>query len=157
MEITHIVAVGTNGVIGAKGLLPWNLPEDLQRFKSLTMNHTLIMGRKTYKSLPKPLLGRRIIVLSTTLKFICGAEVAASFQEALALCSGCEKVFVAGGEEVYKLSLPFTNLIYLTSVDLTPIGDAFYPLDGLEDFVLEKLEQSENPLILGYMTYTRTK
>lgn len=124
-----------NRAIGRNGTLPWHLPEDLARFKSITWGHAIIMGRHTFESLPHGALpGRRNIVVSTTLDTLPGCEVCASFGEALRLCSQngngytAEEVFVIGGSTLYQAALPLAKKMYITLVDQEPQGaDTFFP------------------------------
>lgn len=123
-DITLIIARAANGVIGADGKLPWHLPADLRRFKQITMGRPMIMGRKTFDSLPAVLEGRRHIVLTHDADWQDeGAEVAHSVEEALRLANA-PQVMVIGGAEVYALFLPLATRIELTDVALEPAGDA---------------------------------
>ena len=115
-RVTLIVARATNGVIGRNGTLPWRIPADLKRFKALTMGSAMIMGRRTFDSLPGVLPGRRHIVLTRDPNWSAdGAEVAHTVQEALAL-AGQEPVSVIGGAEIFELFLPFADRFELTEV-----------------------------------------
>lgn len=128
-EITLILARAANGVIGADGKMPWHLPADLRRFKQLTMGRPMIMGRKTFDSLPAILEGRRHIVLTRDTEWQEeGAEPATSVEEALRLANA-PHVMVIGGAEIYRLFLPLADRIELTEVALEPKGDAIiaYP------------------------------
>ena len=123
-EITLILARAANGVIGANGRMPWHLPADLRRFKQLTMGRPMIMGRKTFDSLPAVLEGRRHIVLTRDTGWQDeGAEPAHSVEEALRLANA-PQVMVIGGAEIYRLFLPIADRIELTEVALEPPGDA---------------------------------
>ncbi|HMO77291.1 MAG TPA: dihydrofolate reductase [Sphingopyxis sp.] len=123
-EITLVIARAANGVIGAKGKMPWHLPADLRRFKRLTMGRPMIMGRKTFDSLPAVLEGRRHIVLTRDTGWQEeGAEPAASVEDALRLANA-PHVMVIGGAEIHSLFLPLADRIELTEVALTPAGDA---------------------------------
>jgi dihydrofolate reductase len=123
-EITLILARAANGVIGADGKMPWHLPADLRRFKRLTMGRPMIMGRKTFDSLPALLEGRRHIVLTRDTGWAEeGAEVAHDVAGALKLANA-PHVMVIGGAEIYRLFLPLADRIELTEVALTPVGDA---------------------------------
>ncbi len=129
-KIIIIIAMGENRVIGKDGKIPWRLSADLRRFKKLTMGHPIIMGRKTYKSLGKPLPGRENIVLSRDEKFKPeGCTVLCVLEEALKLASilDREKVFVMGGGQVYEDALFFADEIYLTLVKASFEGDVFFP------------------------------
>ena len=117
-----------NRVIGRGNVLPWRLPADVKRFKALTMGHPVIMGRKTYDTMGKPLPGRRNIVLTRDRRWSSpGVEVTHDLAEALALVTGDRLVFVAGGAEIYQLALSRANRLDLTVVHATVDGDAFFP------------------------------
>ena len=126
-EITLILARAANGVIGADGKMPWHLPADLRRFKQLTMGRPMIMGRKTFDSLPAVLEGRRHIVLTRDAEWQDeGADPVASVEDALKLANA-PHVMVIGGAEIYRLFLPLADRIELTEVALEPKGDAAIP------------------------------
>ena len=128
--ISFVVAVSRNGVIGREGGLPWHISSDLKRFKEITMGKPVIMGRKTWESLPrKPLPGRRNIVITRQEGFSAeGAEVAATPEEALRLAGNVPEVAVIGGGEVYRLFWPLVDRLYLTEVDLDVEGDTHFPV-----------------------------
>lgn len=123
-----IAAVAANGVIGVNGQLPWHLPEDLRHFKSLTLGHPIIMGRKTWESLGKALPGRDNIVVSRTPGFEApGAAVACSLEAALSLCTGEPVVFVIGGQQLFVESLPIAAGLVLTEIKRDYEGDTWFP------------------------------
>jgi len=123
-----VAAVAANGVIGAGGKLPWRLPEDLKHFKALTLGHPVIMGRKTWESLGKPLPGRENIVVTRAAGYDApGASVASSLDGALALCAGEPTVFVIGGGELYAEALPVADGLVLTEIQRDYAGDARFP------------------------------
>jgi dihydrofolate reductase len=125
--VTLIVARAENGVIGRDGGLPWHLPDDLRRFKALTMGAPMIMGRKTFESLPRLLPGRRHIVLTRHAGWADeGAEVAHDVPAALTL-AGEPRVSVIGGAEIFRLFLPIADRIELTAVHASPEGDTILP------------------------------
>ncbi len=125
--ISIIVAVAENRVIGRDNQLIWHISEDLKRFKRLTENNTVVMGRKTYLSLPfRPLKNRRNIVISNTVKEIEGVEVVSSIDEALSLCRG-DEVFIIGGASIYEQTLGLVDRIYLTVVCKSFEGDVYFP------------------------------
>ena len=130
-HVTLVVAVAENGAIGKDGALPWRIPEDLRRFKALTMGRPVIMGRKTWDSLPKkPLAGRRNIVVTRNAEFHAeGAVVAHSFSDALAIAQSenPDSVMVIGGAEIFAAALPLARRIELTEIAASPAGDAFMP------------------------------
>jgi len=130
-SISLVVAAAENGVIGRAGALPWRIPEDLKRFKTLTMGKPTVMGRKTWDSLPrKPLPGRTNIVVSRNPHFRAdGAEVVHSVADAIARgrATGAEEIAIIGGEAIFAAALPVAQAIHLTEVAASPEGDAFMP------------------------------
>ena len=128
--ISIVVAMGRNNVIGRDGDLPWRISDDLKWFRKVTLGKPIIMGRKTFDSIGKPLPGRRNIVISRNAAFhACGIEVSASIEDALALASsgGEDEVCIIGGAAIYRETLEFARRIYLTLVDAAPDGDAYFP------------------------------
>ena len=127
-RIHLVAAVASNGVIGARGKLPWHLPEDLQHFKALTFGHPVIMGRRTWDSLAKPLPGRENIVVTRERAFDApGASVATSLETALALCADSPLAFVIGGGELYAAALACADVLLLTEIQRDFEGDARFP------------------------------
>lgn len=126
-QIVLVVARADNGVIGRDGTLPWHIPADLKRFKALTLGTPMVMGRRTFESLPGLLPGRRHIVLTRGAWTASGAEVAASVDAALALAGDVPVVSVIGGAEIYRLFLDRADRIELTEVRGSPDGDTFLP------------------------------
>ncbi|HSG13620.1 MAG TPA: dihydrofolate reductase [Gaiellaceae bacterium] len=131
MKVSLLAAVAHGGVIGRDGAVPWHLPEDMARFRELTTGHTVVMGRRTWESLPdrfRPLPGRRNIVITRNPAWSePGAERAGSVEDALGLAQGEEHVFVIGGAEIYAAALPHADELLLTEVDLDVAGDTFFP------------------------------
>jgi dihydrofolate reductase len=129
MKVSLIVAASENNVIGVHGNLPWKLPKDWQRFKALTMGHPVIMGRKTFESIGRPLPGRRNIVLSRSMDATEGIDVTHSVSKALELVqeSGAEEAWVIGGGEIYREALPLADCVELTRVHATVEGDVSFP------------------------------
>ncbi len=126
--VAIIVAMAANRVIGRGGTLPWHLSADLRRFRQLTTGHAIIMGRKTYESIGRPLPQRRSIVISRNRKFRAeGVEVVAGLDEALALCRGEPQVFVIGGSSIYAEALPRADRLYITQVHASVEGDTWFP------------------------------
>lgn len=125
MKIFIIAALDRNRVIGSDGKLPWHLSEDLKRFKRLTKGHVVLMGRKTYESLGKPLPDRRNVVLSS--RPIGGVESYRSLAEALRALEDEDTVFIIGGGEVFRQALPIADGLHLTIVDGVHDGDTFFP------------------------------
>ena len=127
-RIYLIAAVARNGVIGVNGQLPWRLPEDLQHFKRLTLGHPVIMGRRTWESLGKPLPDRENIVVTRTAGYEApGAAVASSLQAALALCRDSPVAFVIGGERLFAESLEIATGLILTEIQRDYEGDTRFP------------------------------
>lgn len=125
--ITLVVARATNGVIGRGGTLPWRIPADLKRFKALTMGSVMVMGRRTFESLPGLLPGRRHVVLTRDKKWSTpGAEVAHTLDEAVAL-AGDNPISIIGGADIFALFLPLADRIELTEVLAEVEGDTFMP------------------------------
>jgi dihydrofolate reductase len=163
-----VAAVAANGVIGAGGQLPWRLPEDLRHFKELTLGHPVIMGRRTWESLGKPLAGRENIVVTRTPGYTApGAHVASSLDAAIALCAGEPLAFVIGGSELYATALPLADGLVLTEIRRDYAGDVRFPefdrsawretqrkpqagADGLRfDFVLYERDRDSKTLTSG--------
>jgi dihydrofolate reductase len=128
MIISIIAAMDRNHLIGKNNQLPWHLPADFAHFKSVTMGKPIIMGRKTYESIGRPLPGRKNIVLSRNpdIRFE-GIESVTSFEQALALVPDADEVMVIGGSAVYEMLLPEVDRLYLTYVDAEFEGDAWFP------------------------------
>lgn len=117
-----------NRVIGRDGQLPWHLPEDLRRFKQLTMGHHIVMGRKTWESLGRLLPGRQHVIVSRKPEYaVPGATVVGSIDAAIAACGKDDEVFVIGGGEIYGLALPLAHRILLTEVEQDFAGDTWFP------------------------------
>jgi len=126
MAISIIVAASTNNVIGNDGGLPWRLPEDLRRFKEITMGKPMIMGRTTWESIGRPLPGRQNIVMTRQADFIAeGCDVAATIDQALELAGDAGEVMIIGGGHIYEQFLASTDRVYLTRVHATVEGDTF--------------------------------
>lgn len=127
-SLSIIVAMSKNRTIGVNNTLPWHCPEDLRHFKALTMGHHMIMGRKTYSSIGKPLPGRTTVVVSRdrSLK-IPGCTVANSLPSAIATCAHDPQVFVVGGADIYAQSLELADTLYVTEIQKDVIGDVAFP------------------------------
>lgn len=126
--ISLIVAMTENRVIGRDGDMPWRLSADLKRFKRITMGHHLIMGRKTYESIGRPLPGRTTIVISRSAAYDDPQiKVARSLDEAFRLASNDDEVFITGGAQIYSLGLAHVDRIYLTQIHCLLDGDTFFP------------------------------
>ena len=131
MRLSLIVAVAKNRVIGNNNEMPWHLPADFTYFKKITTGHPVIMGRKTFESIGRPLPGRRNIVVSRNPAFRAdGVEVVATLQQAIDACNNqheCTEAFVIGGATLYAEALPHVDRVYLTEVDAAPDGDTLFP------------------------------
>lgn len=137
MTLSVIVAAARNGVIGSEDQLPWRLSSDLKRFKSLTMGHPIIMGRKTYDSIQRLLPGRTSIILTRQRDFaVDGALIAHSLEQALEQAGFASECFVIGGAEIYRLAIPLADRIYLTRVEAEVPGDTTLPEVPWEEFEL---------------------
>ena len=142
-EIILVLARATNGVIGIDGRLPWRIPADLRHFKQVTKDRPMIMGRKTFDSLPGLLEGRRHIVLTRDANWSeDGAEVARSPDEALKMANG-PHVCIIGGAEIYRLFLPFADRIELTEVAATPDGDTM--LEAFDADIWKEISRVSHP------------
>ena len=127
-RLTLIVARARNGVIGKDNAMPWKIPGEQAYFKRVTMGHPIIMGRKTWESIGRPLPGRRSIVISRNSAFAApGAEVVASLDAALARCVGATEAFVIGGAQLYRLALPSADRLLITEIDHDFDGDTCFP------------------------------
>ncbi len=127
-NLSIIVAIARNGVIGSDNRLLWHISEDLRRFKAITSGHTVIMGRKTYESIGRPLPNRRNIIITRDVnREYAGCEIASSLNNALAMTHSEEEVFIIGGGQVYAEALPFAARLYLTLVDADYEGDTRFP------------------------------
>jgi dihydrofolate reductase len=128
MIISIIAAMTDNRVIGRDGAIPWDIPADRRHFRELTMGHPVIMGRKTFESIGRPLPGRFNIILSRRGDFRAeGCSVAKTLEDALLACAGADEVFICGGEELYQQALPLVERIFLTVIHQDYDGDLFFP------------------------------
>jgi dihydrofolate reductase len=157
-EIILVVAVADNGVIGKEGAIPWRISEDLKRFKALTMGNPIVMGRKTWDSLPKrPLPGRTNIVVTRQENWQAeGAVTAHSVEDAIFKAGDVDEIFVIGGAEIYAAAMPLATSIELTEVHREFAGDAILPpLDGAWHEVEREGHQQEDGLAYSYVTLER--
>ena len=149
-----------NGVIGANNKLPWHLPADLRQFKSLTMGHHIVMGRKTWESIGRPLPGRTSVVMTRDATFQApGALTAHSLPQALAACADDDEVFIIGGAQVFAAALPLAQRIYLTTLDADFAGDTWMPpldLHGWRQSLLQNFPaDAENAYPFSFAIYDR--
>ncbi len=163
MKISLIAAMDNNRVIGADNALPWHLPADLKHFKTLTMGKPILMGRKTYKSIGRPLPGRDNIVLTRQADFVAsGCLVAHSIDQACAHAAklGAKELMVIGGAQLYAAMLPLADRLYLTLVDTAINGDAFFPEINHNEWTeadhQEQAADEKNAYNVTFLTLERT-
>ncbi|MDG2346903.1 MAG: dihydrofolate reductase [SAR86 cluster bacterium] len=166
MIISHLVALSNNLVIGADNDLPWKLKKDLQHFSSYTQNKAIIMGRKTYESIGRPLPNRKNIILSSSLNKIDGVEITKNLEDAMqvaenwnATMNGSDEIVLIGGGHVFKATINIVNKLVLTRVDCEIEGDTFYPEVDLKNWKKESTQSyykdSENEYNFIIETYTK--
>ncbi len=159
-RISILVAMAHNRTIGINNTLPWRCPEDLKRFKALTMGHHIVMGRKTYDSIGKPLPGRTTVVVTRNRELnIEGCVMAYSLQEAIAACEGDAEIFIVGGAELYAQALPLADTLYLTEILQDVAGDAHFPeFDASHWQEIARAahrQETPQPLEFHFVTYKR--
>ncbi|MCO5144035.1 MAG: dihydrofolate reductase [Oligoflexia bacterium] len=162
MNVSLVVAMSENRVIGIENRLPWNIPEDLKRFKQITSGHPIIMGRKTYESIGRLLPNRTNIIISRNKDYrVQNAIICHSLSEAIEWAQkspGSDEIFVIGGGEIFKQAIPLSNKIYLTKVLWAFEGDAYFPEFDEENFDTkseEKLSDSP-PSVLQILSRKKT-
>ena len=156
--ISMIVARSRNHVIGRDNQMPWKISADLQFFKRVTMGHPVIMGRKTWESIGRPLPGRRNIVISRNADYApAGAELAGSLDEALTRLSEFPRVFVIGGEQLFKQAFDRADRLYVTEIDIeVEGGDTFFEIPNVADWKeVERVPGSENDIHFAFVTLER--
>lgn len=160
-KITLIAACAPDRCIGINNTMPWHLPEDFAFFKSYTLDKPVMMGRKTWESLPrKPLPGRRNIVISRQADYPAeGAETVGSLEEALALCAASEEVIIMGGAQIYAQALPLASDLRITEVALNVQGDAFFPEFSPSEWheAARETHTSANGTGYAFVHYTRIR
>ncbi len=161
-RISILVAMAANRTIGINNTLPWHCPEDLRHFRALTMGHHIIMGRKTYESIGKPLPGRTTVVVTRNRELkIEGCIVAHSLQEAIGACTGDEEIFIVGGAELYAQALPLADMLYVTEIMQDVAGDAHFPEFGKDQWAETSREprrqETPQPLEYHFVTYRRSQ
>jgi len=159
MNLILIVAISENNIIGNKGVIPWRIKEDLTRFKEMTLNHPVIMGRKTYESIPekfRPLPQRKNIILSKSFQNENGIYIARNLEEALNLTDNQDS-YIIGGREVYNLFLPLATNLEITRVHENYEGDTFFPEINLKEWNLIKKEDkiSEKGINFSFLSYKK--
>jgi dihydrofolate reductase len=161
IKISHIVAMSENRVIGAMGDMPWRISEDFKFFKSTTMGRAIIMGRKTYESIGRPLPGRLNIVITRNTDYaVDGVMTFSTIDAAIDYVKAHkdqwgEEIFIAGGGEVYKQTLPIADRIYLTKIHKKVEGDTFYPEFNLDQFTVVSEESRQEPEAFTWYTLDR--
>ncbi|MBS1527321.1 MAG: type II toxin-antitoxin system death-on-curing family toxin [Bacteroidetes bacterium] len=159
MIVSAIVAIGENNAIGKNNQLLWHMPADLKHFKEITSGKSIIMGRKTFDSMGKPLPKRRNIVVTRQDISIPGCEVVKSIDEGLALCAGEDEVFIGGGAEIYKQAMSKTDRIYLTIIHKAFDADTFFPKINYAEWVQKHREDHDaderNPIPYSFITLER--
>ncbi|MDR1888260.1 MAG: dihydrofolate reductase [Zoogloeaceae bacterium] len=163
-RLTLIAAVARNRVIGVGNRLPWHLPEDLRHFREVTRGHPVIMGRKTWESLPeafRPLPGRLNIVISRQTDYpVPGGKLANSLHAALALMTNetANEAFIIGGEQLYALALPHANRLMLTEVEMEVAGDAWFPAFSPDEWreIQREKQTSAQGTAFAFVTYERS-
>lgn len=161
MTVSFLLAMGLNREIGKDNKLPWRLPADLAYVKQLTMGHTLLMGRKTYESIGKPLPGRNNVIMTRDANYRPeGCMVVHTVEEALA-AYGDEELFVFGGAEIYRLFMPYADKLYITRIAQSFAADTYFPeLDGREWELVSSRQgvtDEKNPYTYYFEVYTRKR
>lgn len=155
--ISLIVAVSKNNVIGNNGTIPWKIKGEQKRFKELTTGRTIIIGRKSFQEIGKPLANRKTILISSTENIVAdNCTTVKSLSEAFDLVKGENEVFIAGGGQVYKEALPYADRIYITVIDKEIEGNVYFPEIDENIFVKTYEERIEGEIPYTYYTYERT-
>ena len=158
-KITLIAAYAAHRCIGINNTMPWHLPEDFAFFKTYTTGKPVVMGRKTWESLPKkPVPGRRNIVITRQSDYLAeGAETVSELEEALALCADAEEIIIMGGAQIYAQALPYATDLRLTEVSLDVSGDAFFPEFSSDEWKeqLRETHISEKGIGYAFVHYVR--
>lgn len=156
MKRALIAALSENRVIGIENRLPWRLPSDLQRFKRLTMGHHIIMGRKTFESIGRPLPGRTTVVISRGAFSAPNVVTAASLEAAFAVAAADDQPFICGGADVYRQAIDIADILYLTVIEKEVIGDAMFPEFDIGKWSLSASERGcDNGLDWRFETWAR--
>ncbi len=159
-RLSIIVAMARNRAIGINNTLPWRCPEDLKHFKALTMGHHMIMGRKTFDSIGKPLPGRTTVVVTRDRSLqIDGCMIAHSLQDAIRACANDDQIFIVGGADIYAQSLPLADTLYITEIQQDVTGDAFFPAFDKREWQETardvRSQEAPQPLEYHFVTYRR--
>jgi dihydrofolate reductase (trimethoprim resistance protein) len=156
--ISMIVAVSKNNVIGNKGMIPWRIKGEQKRFKELTIGKSIIMGRKSYQEIGKPLPKRKTILISNTENIILDNCITVkSLNEAFEITKNEEEVFIAGGGQVYREAFPYSDRIYITVIDRIIEGDVYFPAINSNEFIKTYEERVQGQMPYTYYTYERRK
>lgn len=158
MRVSIIAAYAVNRVIGRGNQIPWKLPADLRRFKRLTMGHHLIVGRKTFESIGRPLPGRKMIVLTRNADYAAqGIQPARSVEEALRMAekAGDDEAFIGGGEQIYRLTIDRAHRLYLTLLDDEFEGDAYFPRFDWDQWKVAFEEKHRQPFAYRFLDLER--
>jgi len=151
LVINVIAAVSNNGIIGIDNKLPWNIPADLKRFKELTMGHHILMGRKTYESIGRPLPGRTSVIITSNVDYKAdGCLIATSIEEALAISSKESEVFFIGGANIYSQIISDADNLHITEIQASFIGDAYFP--QIDPSIWQENDRIVNKMA-GYVDY----
>jgi len=155
VKISMVAAMSENRVIGRNNDIPWRIPGEQKRFRTLTTGKTIIMGRKTFESIGKALPNRRNIVVTRDKAYVAnGCEIAGSLREALDLAKNDDEVFIGGGETLYTEALPMADLVYLTTIHFRVEGDTYFPEMGSEFKLIDSTEVEGEPAYT-YQTFER--
>lgn len=163
MILSAIAAMASNRVIGKNNDLPWSIPEDFKFFKTKTMGHICLMGRKTFESFQEPLPGRLHVIVTRQKDYHPeGTHVFQSIPEAVEFCKTQtaqwgDEVFIIGGGEIYREMLPITDRIYLTEIQVPFEGDAIFPAFGRDEFYEVERSHREKPVPFDFVTYERVR
>ncbi len=157
MQVALVAMMGRNRVIGREGKVPWHIPEDMERFKALTLGHAVVMGRKTWETMEGPLPDRDNVVITRRPSYEApGARVASGLEEALAPYRGTDAaVFILGGGGIFEQALPLADVLHLTLVDDAPEGDAFFPELPENQFVETAAQERPGPPRHVFLTLQR--
>ncbi len=160
MSLSLIVAMARNRTIGINNTLPWRCPEDLKHFKALTMGHHMIMGRKTFDSIGKPLPGRTTVIVTRNAELkVEGCVVAHSLQQAISACANDSEIFIVGGAELYTQALPLVDKLYITEIQQDVEGDAHFPEFDQSRWQLVskdvRSQETPQPLEFHFASYQR--
>ncbi|GFZ84886.1 dihydrofolate reductase [Paenibacillus marchantiophytorum] len=156
MIISIIAAASMNGVIGMDELIPWQIPGEQIRFKELTLGKSVIMGRKTFESIGKPLPRRKTVIISRTVQITdTNCVTVKSLEQALELLKDEDEIFIAGGGEIYREALPLADKLYLTEVEKEIAGNIYFPAFDKESFQLTYKQPVNGTIPYTYYTYER--